>query len=144
MSIWHHTPTLNEPNARIQRGMCGLIAIELVDIGDDFLTARMPVDERTRQPVGLLHGGASVVLAETLASVGSMTVVDAQHHHCVGLEINANHLAAARDGFVLGTARPIHLGRSTHIWDIRITNAAGKLSCVSRCTMAVLQGAYPA
>lgn len=113
------------------------LGIEFVDIGDDRLVATMPVDARTVQPYGLLHGGASVLLAETLgSSAGNMCV--AEGHRCVGLEINANHVRGVREGRVTGTARPLHLGRSTQVWDIRIEDARGRLACVSRLTLAVV------
>ena len=99
----------------------------------------MPVDHRTKQPYGLLHGGASVALAETLGSIGSALVVDQSKFNCVGLEINANHLRSVRDGFVTGIARPIHIGASTHVWDIRITDQRDKLVCISRLTVAVIK-----
>ncbi len=113
------------------------LGIEWTEVGADYLQARMPVDDRTRQPYGLLHGGASCVLAETIGSVASAMIVDHEKFYCVGMEINANHLRSARDGYVTGTARPLHLGGSTHVWDIRITNEAGELVCVSRLTVAV-------
>jgi len=113
------------------------LGIEWTAVGADYLQARMPVDDRTRQPYGLLHGGASCVLAETIGSVASAMVVDHEKFYCVGMEINANHLRSARDGYVTGTARPLHLGGTTHVWDIRITNEAGELVCVSRLTVAV-------
>lgn len=103
------------------------------------VVATMPVDERTHQPFGLLHGGASVVLAETVASVGAWLNIDIETQAAVGLEINANHLKPMRSGTVTGTARPIHRGAQTHVWEIRITNEAGKLVCISRCTLAVIK-----
>ncbi|GHD72535.1 hypothetical protein GCM10007164_20220 [Luteimonas padinae] len=113
------------------------LGIEFVDIGDDRLVATMPVDPRTVQPYGLLHGGASVLLAETLgSSAGNMCVAEGEV--CVGLEINANHVRAVREGRVTGTARPLHIGRSTHVWEIRIEDARGRLACVSRLTLAVV------
>jgi 1,4-dihydroxy-2-naphthoyl-CoA hydrolase len=114
------------------------LGIDFVELGDDFLSASMPVDERTRQPYGLLHGGASCVLAETLGSIASSLVIDPARYICVGLEINANHVRSAREGFVTGTARPIHLGGSTHVWDIRIHDNYQKLICISRLTVAIL------
>jgi 1,4-dihydroxy-2-naphthoyl-CoA hydrolase len=114
------------------------LGIDFVELGDDFLSASMPVDERTRQPYGLLHGGASCVLAETLGSIASSLVIDPERYICVGLEINANHVRSARDGFVTGTTRPIHLGGSTHVWDIRIHDNNQKLVCISRLTVAIL------
>jgi len=114
------------------------IGIEWTEVGDNYLKARMPVDHRTKQPYGLLHGGASAVLAETLGSVGSALVVDHSKFYCVGLEINANHVRSAREGYVTGHASPIHLGRQTHVWDIRIYGQDEKLVCVSRLTVAIL------
>lgn len=138
MAIWFEPFTVADINARMKKGIGTALGMEFTEVGDDWLKATMPVDERTRQPFGILHGGANVVLAETLASVGSGRVIDRSRQRGVGLEINANHLAAASDGLVTGIARPIHLGRTTHVWDIRITNAEGRLSCISRCTMAIL------
>ncbi len=115
------------------------IGIEWLEPGDDFLSARMPVDQRTRQPYGLLHGGASVALAETIGSVASAMLIDSSKFYCVGLEINANHVRGVREGYVTGTARPLHIGASTHVWDIKITDERGKLVCVSRLTVAILK-----
>jgi 1,4-dihydroxy-2-naphthoyl-CoA hydrolase len=117
------------------------VGIEFLEVGEDSLTARMPVDRRTIQPAGLLHGGASVVLAETLGSVAASLCLDPQRKTCVGLEINANHVRAVRDGFVTGVATPIHVGNSTQLWQIRITNQQGQLVCISRLTLAVLDKA---
>ena len=115
------------------------LGIEFIEVGRDFICARMPVDHRTVQPMGLLHGGASLALAETLGSVASSVIVDASKYACVGLEINANHIKSARDGFVTGRATPIHLGKKTHVWDIKITNENDQLICVSRLTVAVIE-----
>ena len=114
------------------------IGIEWSEIGDDYLKARMPVDHRTVQPYGLLHGGASAALAETVGSVASALVVDHSKYYCVGLEINANHIRGIKEGYVTGTASPLHLGKSTHVWDIKIQDAQDKLICVSRLTVAIL------
>ncbi len=114
------------------------IGIEFTEIGDDYIAAKMPVDHRTVQPMGLLHGGASVALAETLGSVASAISVDPEKYHCVGLEINANHIKSMTSGYVYGKASPIHLGKKTHVWDIRITNEEGELVCISRLTVAVI------
>jgi 1,4-dihydroxy-2-naphthoyl-CoA hydrolase len=114
------------------------LGIEWVELGDDFLSARMPVDHRTKQPYGLLHGGASCVLAETIGSVASAMVVDNKKLACVGLEINANHIRSAREGWVTGICKPLHLGGSTHVWDIRIYDELKKMICVSRLTVAVI------
>jgi 1,4-dihydroxy-2-naphthoyl-CoA hydrolase len=115
------------------------IGIEFTELGADFMKAHMPVDPRTRQPYGLLHGGASCVLAETLGSVASAMVIDPSTFICVGLEINANHIRGVREGLVTGTATPLHLGSSTHVWDIKIHDERGKLVCVSRLTVAILK-----
>lgn len=114
------------------------IGIEFTEIGPDFLKGRMPVDHRTHQPYGLLHGGASCVLAETLGSVASALVIDQSKFICVGLEINANHIRGVRTGFVTGTASPIHIGATTHVWDIKILDEKEKLVCISRLTVAIL------
>jgi 1,4-dihydroxy-2-naphthoyl-CoA hydrolase len=115
------------------------IGISFSEVGPDFLKATMPVDHRTQQPYGLLHGGASCVLAETLGSVASAMVIDPEKFICVGLEINANHVRSARSGFVTGTCTPIHIGASTHVWDIKIHDEREKLICVSRLTVAILK-----
>jgi 1,4-dihydroxy-2-naphthoyl-CoA hydrolase len=114
------------------------LGMEFVDIGPDFLKMRMPVDQRTHQPYGLLHGGASCALAETVGSVASFLVIDTSKFICVGLEINANHLRGIRSGFVTAIATPLHLGGTTHVWDIKIQDEEGKLVCVSRLTVAIL------
>lgn len=122
------------------------LGIELVALNADYLEGRMPVDGRTHQPMGLLHGGASVALAETLGSIGAASRIDPTRQTCVGLEINANHLKGVRDGWVRGRATPVHVGRSTQVWEIRITHEeTGALVCISRITMAVidLPGAGP-
>ena len=116
------------------------IGIEIVEVTKEKVTATMPVHGPTRQPYGLLHGGASVVLAETVASVGSMNLVDAETEAAVGLEINANHIRSMRDGKVVAVGKPLHIGGTTHIWEINLTDeATGKLVCVSRCTVAVIK-----
>ena len=119
--------------------MNGHMGIEITEAGPDWLAGLMPVDHRTRQPMGILHGGASVVLAETLGSVAANLVVDPALFYCVGQEVNANHLRSPRDGFVRGVARPFHLGRSSQVWGIELRNERGDLTCVSRLTMAVLR-----
>lgn len=115
------------------------LGIEFVELGERHISAKMPVDSRTHQPMGLLHGGASAALAETLGSVGSSLLVDWEKYNCVGLEINANHIKSARSGYVIGKATPIHIGRRTHVWDIRITNEDDALICISRLTVAVFE-----
>lgn len=136
--IWFHKrPTLDLLN-RATPTMVTHLGIVITDIGDDYLRANMPVDHRTHQPFGLLHGGASVTLAESLGSMGAYLCVDPSLYNIVGLEINANHIRAVRSGYVTGTARPMHIGKSTQIWEIRITDEADKLVCISRITLAVL------
>ena len=138
MRIWHHPVTLEQINQLNSGCAVSHLGIECTALGNDFLTARMPVDARTRQPFGLLHGGCSMVLAETLASVASVCTVDTQQFLCVGQEINANHVRAVREGWVIGTARPAHLGRTSQVWEVRITDEQDKLVCISRVTMAVV------
>jgi 1,4-dihydroxy-2-naphthoyl-CoA hydrolase len=113
------------------------LGIEFLEVGDDFIRGRVPVDARTRQPVGILHGGVSVVLAETLGSCAA-AFASPIGHRAVGLDINANHLRSVSEGWVTGIARPVHVGRSTHVWQIELTNEQGKLTCVSRITVAIL------
>ncbi|HEY2720456.1 MAG TPA: hotdog fold thioesterase [Chitinophagaceae bacterium] len=115
------------------------LGIEWTELGPDYLKAKMPVDRRTKQPYGLLHGGASCALAETIGSVASAMVIDHSAFYCVGLEINANHVRGAREGFVTGVGKPLHLGSTTHVWDIRIYDEKDKLICVSRLTVAILK-----
>ena len=137
IAIWHQRPNIAELNSA-KDSLVEHLGIEFIELGDDYLKARMPVDHRTVQPMGLLHGGASVALAETLGSSGAYLCVDPAKYVVVGLEINANHVRAVRDGWVIGTARPLHRGRTTQLWEIRITDATDKLVCISRLTMAVL------
>ena len=127
--------TLNTVNLN---SLAGQLGIEFIEVGDDFLTARMPVDERTKQPFGILHGGASAALAETVGSVAATLCIDMTQQYAVGLDINANHLKSVRSGFVYGTARPVHLGRRTHVWEIKITDEAQKLVCISRLTLMIV------
>jgi 1,4-dihydroxy-2-naphthoyl-CoA hydrolase len=139
MPIWFLEATPESLNAISTNTMVEHLGIEFIAVGEDSLTARMPVDQRTVQPAGLLHGGASVALAETLGSVAATLCVDLTDTSCVGLEINANHIRSVRSGYVTGVARPIHLGNSTHVWDIRIHDEQQRLVCVCRLTMAVLK-----
>lgn len=139
MRIWKQSFDLETVNAWSARTLMQAIDIRITEIGDDYLTGTMPVDDRTRQPYGILHGGASVALAETLGSTAAMLCCE-EGTAAVGLEINANHLRAVRQGTVTGTARPIHIGRSTQVWEIRIVNDAGELASLSRLTMAVVPG----
>lgn len=138
-SIWHHRPTLDELHRMCRGTAVEHLGIEFTEVGDDHLVARMPVDTRTVQPLGLLHGGASVLLAETLGSAAAQCCVDMRTSTVVGLEINANHVRAVRSGWVHGTVRPIHLGRSTQLWDIRVEDDRERLVCVSRLTLSVLK-----
>jgi 1,4-dihydroxy-2-naphthoyl-CoA hydrolase len=139
MSIWCSERTLENLNANRHGTLIETLGILFTEIGADFVRGTMPVDSRTAQPYGLLHGGASVALAETLGSMGAAMCVDAEEYQVVGQEINANHVRAARSGLVTGTARPVHLGGRTHVWSIDIVNDAEKLVCISRITMAVIK-----
>ncbi len=136
--IWKNTPDLARLN-EFPRGLAHLIGIEFTAFDDESLTATMPVDTRTHQPYGILHGGASVVLAESLGSVASNLIIDKEKFIGVGLEVNANHLRPVKSGLVTGVCRPIHLGSKTHVWDIRIHNEAGKPVCMSRLTVAIVR-----
>lgn len=118
--------------------MTDFLDIKFSKIGEDFLEATMPVDHRTKQPLGLLHGGANVVLAETLGSVAATLTVDQNKQYCVGLEINANHLKSVKDGLVRGVTQPVHLGKKTQVWEIKIYNEQDELTCISRITMAII------
>ena len=129
---------LKRINDSIQNTMTSTIGIEITDIGDDFICGNMPVDERTTQPFGLLHGGASAALAETLGSIGGGIKVYSNNETVVGIEINANHLKSARDGWVYGKATPIRIGKKIQVWNIEITNEDDDLICVSRLTLAVI------
>ena len=137
MPIWKKPTTLEVLTQTSANTAVSHLGIEFVEVGDDFLRARVPVDERTRQPFGLLHGGVSVVLAETLGSVGAYHA-SPEGHRGVGLDINANHIRAAGSGWVTGTARAVHIGRTTQVWQIDMVNDAGEITCVSRITMAIL------
>ncbi|HMQ00531.1 MAG TPA: hotdog fold thioesterase [Cyclobacteriaceae bacterium] len=125
-------------NQMVKGNMLEHLNIEFIESTSEYIAARMPVDHRTHQPFGLLHGGASVVLAETLGSVGANMLVNQQAQYCVGLEINANHIKAVRSGYVIGKARPLHVGSKTQVWEIRIENEVNELVCISRLTMAVI------
>ena len=137
MSIWKKPISVEALSTMAVGTAIAHLGIEFLEVGDDFISARVPVDSRTCQPYGLLHGGVSVVLAETLGSCGAM-YASPEGHKAVGLDINANHLRAAISGWVTGTARPVHIGRTTQVWQIDMVDDAGKMTCVSRITMAVL------
>jgi 1,4-dihydroxy-2-naphthoyl-CoA hydrolase len=138
MAIWKQPVTLDQFNALNRDTMMQAIGIVFTEVGDDFLRATMPVDTRTHQPYGLLHGGASVALAETLGSAAGMMLVDPAREIVVGIEINANHLRGVKSGNVTGTARALHIGRSTQVWEIRIEDEGQRLVCISRLTLAVI------
>jgi 1,4-dihydroxy-2-naphthoyl-CoA hydrolase len=137
-SIWQGRPNSSEFQKMAQNTAIERLGIEFEDVGDDWLRARMPVDQRTHQPYGLLHGGASVLLAETLGSAAAMACVDPSAFFVVGIEINANHVRGVREGWVHGTARPVHLGRTTQVWEVRIVDDADRLVCLSRLTIGVV------
>lgn len=138
MGIFKTNMTVNSLNAWAPNTLAEQLGIEFVTIGEDYLEARMPVDHRTHQPFGLLHGGASVALAETMGSVAATLCVDETKQFCVGLEVNANHIRGVKEGFVTGITKPIHIGKKTQVWETRISTPDGGLVCVSRITMAVL------
>ena len=137
--IWHKRPDIDELNKRGQGTAVSALGIDIVEVGDDFLKGTMPVDDRTRQPLGLLHGGASVLFAESLGSIAANYVVDYEKAFCVGMEVNANHLRSVRAGIVSGIARPLHIGRSSQVWEIKIHDQKDRLICISRLTIAVVQ-----
>jgi 1,4-dihydroxy-2-naphthoyl-CoA hydrolase len=139
MSIWRATPNPEQLTEQGRHSMPGFLGIRFTEVGDDFLRATMPVNARTHQPFGLLHGGASMTLAETVGSIASMLCIDAQQYLCVGQEINANHLRGVSSGTVTATARPFHLGGRSHVWHIEIRDESERLVCVSRLTMAIVE-----
>ncbi len=136
--IWSREYTVEELNGRPKGHIGDLIGIEFTEITEDSISARMPVNEKTHQPYGILHGGASVVLAESLGSVASNMIIDSEKYIGVGLEVNANHLRPVKSGFVTGICKPIHIGGKTHVWDIKLYDDRGKMNCVSRLTVAII------
>ena len=139
MSIWFDkATTLSTIKDFGLDAMSGLLGMEWVQIGEDYLELRMPVNERTKQAYGILHGGASCALAETVGSIGSALVIDTEKFACVGLEINANHIRSATSGFITALCKPLHLGKTTHVWDIKMFDDLKKLVCVSRLTVAII------
>lgn len=136
--LWFGDADVNDLNNRPNNHIGGLLGIVFTELGDDYLKATMPVDARTHQPFGILHGGASVVLAESLGSIASWLIIDQDKYMAVGLEVNANHLRPVKSGLVTGICTPIHIGGKTHIWDIKIYDERGKMNCVSRLTVAVV------
>jgi|TARA_B110000977_G_scaffold94342_1_gene124738 1,4-dihydroxy-2-naphthoyl-CoA hydrolase len=138
-SIWHNRPKLETMNGKMNSGtIVEHLGIIITEVGDDFLTGTMPADARTFQPYGVVHGGANVVLAETLGSIAGAHVIDFSTTKCLGQEVSASHLRPVSSGLVTGTARPIHLGRRSHIWEIRLEDDRGKLTCLSKLTLAIL------
>ena len=138
MAIWKTTPDIDAFNAMAPNSLIEALGIRFTEFGDDWIRGTMPVDHRTHQPYGLLHGGASVALAETLGSVAATCCVEPGKEMAVGLEINANHIRAITSGTVTGTAKAVHIGRSTQVWEIRIEDDQGRLACISRITLAVV------
>ncbi|NNE37265.1 MAG: hotdog fold thioesterase [Gammaproteobacteria bacterium] len=139
MAIWQHEPDIDVINQFRKDSMVEALGIEVIEVGEDFIKGTMPVDKRTLQPEGKLHGGASAALAETLGSIGSTLCIDMNRHYCVGMSINSNHLRPATSGIVTGVATPLHLGLTTHIWNIDVFGEHKKLISVSRLTTAILQ-----
>jgi uncharacterized protein (TIGR00369 family) len=138
MGLWRTQPNIEHLNASQKNTIGELLDIRFESFDDESLTASMVVDARTHQPFGLLHGGASVVLAESIGSMAAYLCVDTSKYYCVGLEVNANHLRGVRSGRVTAVAKAVHIGRSTQVWDIRLSNEEGKPTCISRLTMAVV------
>ncbi len=138
-SIFSPEVTPDRINAMHKGNMLEHIGIVCTEVGEDYIVATMPVDHRTKQPYGLLHGGASVVLAETLGSIGAHCTIDSSKQYAVGLDINANHIRSAKSGIVTGISRPIHIGRKTQVWEIKIHDENQKLTCISRITMAIVE-----
>ena len=140
-SVFRRIRSLEDLNAHSMNTSISHLGIEFIEVGEDFVRGTMPVDQRTKQPYGLLHGGSSAMLAETLASVAANMCVEKEGQQAVGLELNCNHVRGVTQGVVTGTARPVHVGRKTQVWDIRIEDERGKLCCVSRLTLAVIETA---
>lgn len=138
MKIWQTNLDIAIANTRGNNSMSDFLGIEFIEVGDDYLVASMPITERNKQPIGIMHGGASCVLAETVGSTAANFCVDASRFYCVGLDINTNHLRAMREGKVIATAKPFHLGKTTQVWGIEIKNEEGKLVSINRLTMSVL------
>lgn len=137
--IWYKENSLEEVNALFAKNMTGYLGIEAIEITDNSIVAVMPVTDKVKQPYGILHGGASVVLAESVGSIASNLVIDGERAMGVGMEVNANHLRSVSSGVVTATCQPLHIGATSHVWDIKITNEQGKLVCVSRLTVAVIK-----
>lgn len=138
MSIWYKEMTLADLTLRNKNTLSEHLGIEFIEIGKDYMVAKMPVDHRTKQPIGIMHGGASCVLAETIGSIAANYCVDIEKYYCVGLDINTNHIRSIKEGFVFATAKPYHLGRSTQVWGIEIVNEQKQLISINRLTMTVM------
>ena len=136
--LWYTEPNISDLNSSHKSHIGTLLGIEFTEIGDDFIKATMPVDARTHQPFGILHGGASVVLAESVGSIASWLIVNPEKYMAVGLEVNANHLRPVKAGLVTAMCTPIHIGGKTHVWDIKMYDDRGKMNCVSRLTVAII------
>ena len=139
MAIWFKQITPDDLNLRGKNTLADFLGITFIDVGEDSLTATMPATDRTKQPLGIVHGGANVVLAETIASTAANAAVDFNKYYCVGLEINANHIRSVTDGLITAITRPLHIGRTTHVWSIDLYNEAGKRTCISRMTASVIR-----
>lgn len=138
MAIWFQQFTTDDLNKRGENTLADFLGIRFTEVGEDTLKAIMPIMDRTKQPLGIVHGGANVVLAETMASTAANAVIDLARFYCVGLEINANHIRSVRDGVVTAITRPVHIGRTTQVWHVDIFDDAGKQTCVSRMTASVI------
>ena len=143
MPIWFASPNVDEANQRMRNVLPGYLGIQLTEFGDDYLRGTMPVEPRVHQPMGILHGGASVVLAETLGSVAAIHVVEFPKFYCVGQEINANHIRPVKSGVITGTARAVHLGSRSQVWSIEMRDEQERLTCISRLTIAVVEARNP-
>ena len=138
-SIWHHKPNIDLINGEMNQGTIGAhLDINVTEVGDDFIRGTMPADHRTFQPYRVVHGGANVVLAESLGSIGGAHVIDLTQFKCLGQEVSATHLRPVSSGLVVGTARPVHLGRRSHVWEIRLENEQGKLTCLAKLILAIV------
>ena len=137
--MWFRNYSIDQVGFLCKNNMLEHLSIEIIELGVDFISGKMPVDHRTVQPMNILHGGASVALAESLGSIGAYLTVDPAKYHCVGMEINANHLRPVSSGYVYATAKPIHIGSKSQVWGIKIVNEEKKLVCISRITMAVIE-----
>ncbi|MBK21093.1 MAG: esterase [Flavobacteriales bacterium] len=136
--MWKSDYSVDQVNSMSKNTILDVLGIEITEIGDDFLTGKMPVDSRTVQPMRILHGGANVVLAETLGSIASLMIINPEEEISVGVDINANHIRSVKSGWVTGVAKPLSIGRKIHVWEIKINDEGGRLTCISRLTVSVL------